>query len=132
MNLSRMVYNMSCRVTSVSLSPGIQSSSFLLLSSYLKTSTSASDWTLGLLVTARCYTTLPGEDNPCVMRWHLQAPWELFRVLSLYFYCITQCQTPLPENIHIHLSLPVDPDVCLAWLISCLTCPGNTQYLGNQ
>lgn len=105
---------------------GLKSALFLFLSSWIRQPLT------GLLVTARRYSTLPGRDDPCVMRWQLQAPWELFRVLSLYFYCITQCQTPLVANIRIHLCLPVDPDICLAWLIRCLTCSNNTQYLGNQ
>lgn len=54
LDLSWMEYNVSCRVTSVTLSLGIKISSFFTL---IFVGAPTSDWTLGLLVTARRYST---------------------------------------------------------------------------
>lgn len=95
-----MEYNMSCRVTSVTLSPGIKISSFFTL---IFVGAPTSDWTLGLLVTARRYSTLPGRDNPCVKQRQLQPLWGLFRVLILLLH-YTMSNTSINKHMLLFVS----------------------------
>lgn len=129
LDLSWVEYNVSCRVTSVTLSLGIKISFFTLIFVGAPTS----DWTLCLLVTARRNPTWRGQSlcQAMAITASLEVIQNPFLILLLH-YTMSNTSSSKHMLLFVRVQIKFDPDISLACLTSCLTCSSNNQYLGNQ